>query len=469
MSKTNNLNDFLTDIADAIRSKKRTTGNINAQDFSNEIKSISSSSSSVSKVEDPTIYDYIVTVLDYDGTIIDKIPIMNGESLTIPTAPTHDNLTSVELIGRQGDINEDRTVGWLYKSSSGSTLLHHFKGTSATIKFVHKSNGVAQLGNDLTIDWGDGATENIPGSEATSDGVNKSYTHTYSDGLKHWIKISGNGWIGFDSQTAGSLENIDEVILGNNCLATHLYAFKNNEQIKNVTYAHFYTYLASEAFSNCKSLKHVSLVEKMTDIGAYAFSNCTSLETIVLPTKITSLGNSAFSGCTSLKTINTQHYVTKLENFCFKDCWSLKHINIENVTSISEHCFNNCYLLEDIIATSATSVLGSAFQNSGLITISLPAATAIGPQAFQNCNRLTSVYLLSDNLESISSYAFMGCSNLSKLVINATTPPTLLNSVFNSTDKLNIYVPDSSVETYKAATNWSQYQSIIKPLSECPE
>lgn len=469
MSKTNNLNDFLTDIADAIRSKKGTTGNINAQDFSNEIKSISSSSSSVSKVEDPTIYDYIVTVLDYDGTIIDKIPIMNGESLTIPTAPTHDNLTSVGLIGSQGDINEDRTVGWLYKSSSGSTLLHHFKGTSATIKFVHKSNGVAELGDNLTIDWGDGATENIPGSEATSEGVNKSYIHTYSDGLKHWIKISGNGWIGFNYQTAGSLENIDEVILGNNCLTTQLYAFKNNDQIKNVTYAYFYTYLASEAFSNCKSLKHVSLTEKMTDIQPYAFSDCTSLETIVLPTKITNLYNSAFSGCTSLKTINTQHYVTELGNHCFDNCWSLKHINIKNVTSISEYCFRNCYLLEDVIATSAESVLGHAFQNSGLITISLPAATAIGPQAFTDCDRLTSVYLSSDSLTSISSYAFKGCSNLSKLVINAATPPTLSNSVFDSTDKLNIYVPDSSVETYKTATNWSQYQTIIKPLSECPE
>lgn len=469
MSKTNNLNDFLTDIADAIRSKKGTTGNINAQDFSNEIKSISTSSSSVSKVEDPTIYDYIVTVLDYDGTIIDKIPIMNGESLTIPTAPTHDNLTSVELIGRQGDINEDRTVGWLYKSSSGSTLLHHFKGTSATIKFVHTSNGVAELGDNLTIDWGDGATENIPGSEATSDGVNKSYTHTYSDGLKHWIKISGNGWIGFDYQAAGSLENIDEVILGNNCFATHSRAFKNNDQIKNVTYSYIYTHLAGEAFSNCKSLKHVSLVENMKTIDAYAFSNCTSLETIVLPTKVTSLGNSAFSGCTSLKTINTQHYVTKLDNFCFDNCWSLKHINIENVTSISEYCFRNCYLLEDVIATSATSVLGSAFRNSGLITISLPAATAIGPQVFTDCKRLTSVYLLSDNLISISSYAFKGCSNLSKLVINATTPPTLSNSVFDSTDKLNIYVPDSSVETYKTATNWSSYASLIKGISEITE
>ena len=41
MANTNNLTDFLTDVADAIRAKKGTTGTINPQDFSDEIASIS--------------------------------------------------------------------------------------------------------------------------------------------------------------------------------------------------------------------------------------------------------------------------------------------------------------------------------------------------------------------------------------------------------------------------------------------
>ena len=32
-----------------------------------------------------------------------------------------------------------------------------------------------------------------------------------------------------------------------------------------------------------------------------------------------------------------------------------------------------------------------------------------------------------------------------------------------------IYVPDNSVDAYKAATNWSQYADRIKPLSEYVE
>ena len=45
MSKENNLTDFLTDVADAIRNKKGTTEKINPQDFSDEIKGIKTSTS----------------------------------------------------------------------------------------------------------------------------------------------------------------------------------------------------------------------------------------------------------------------------------------------------------------------------------------------------------------------------------------------------------------------------------------
>lgn len=43
MAKNDNLTDFLTDVADAIREKKGTTDKINPQEFSNEIKSIKTS------------------------------------------------------------------------------------------------------------------------------------------------------------------------------------------------------------------------------------------------------------------------------------------------------------------------------------------------------------------------------------------------------------------------------------------
>lgn len=43
MSKSNNLRDFLKDVADAIRAKKNTSALINPQNFSDQIRSIKTS------------------------------------------------------------------------------------------------------------------------------------------------------------------------------------------------------------------------------------------------------------------------------------------------------------------------------------------------------------------------------------------------------------------------------------------
>ena len=80
---------------------------------------------------------------------------------------------------------------------------------------------------------------------------------------------------------------------------------------------------------------------------------------------------------------------------------------------------------------------------------------------------------LPNTLTSIGNYAFNDCSALVTFICNATTPPTLASNVFNNTPIASktgtIYVPDASVDAYKAATNWSQYADIIKPLSEYTE
>lgn len=58
MAKNDNLKDFLTDVADAIREKKGTTGLINPQDFSNEISSIQSGQFDGIKVQRDTRVNY---------------------------------------------------------------------------------------------------------------------------------------------------------------------------------------------------------------------------------------------------------------------------------------------------------------------------------------------------------------------------------------------------------------------------
>ena len=69
------------------------------------------------------------------------------------------------------------------------------------------------------------------------------------------------------------------------------------------------------------------------------------------------------------------------------------------------------------------------------------------------------------NVTAINGNTFQGSNNLTTTIIYATTPPTLSQQArlwFRGT----IYVPDDSVEAYRAAAEWSNIASRIVGISE---
>lgn len=127
--------------------------------------------------------------------------------------------------------------------------------------------------------------------------------------------------------------------------------------------------------------------------------------------------------------------------------------------------FNNITTLSSVsIPNSVTTIGGNAFNGcSGLTNITIPdGVTSIGYYVFSNCASLTNI-TIPNGVTSIGDYAFGGCSNLTSMTVEATTPPTLGSNVFLNTYP-TIYVPTESVETYKAATNWSSYASRIQAI-----
>ena len=100
--------------------------------------------------------------------------------------------------------------------------------------------------------------------------------------------------------------------------------------------------------------------------------------------------------------------------------------------------------------------------------------TEIGEGAFQNNTGLTEVSIPA-SVTSIGASAFAGCTNLKSITVYNETPINLSvvsargftrtddSSVFEGVDKETciLYVPEGSVDAYKAAPGWKDFKNIL--------
>ena len=160
---------------------------------------------------------------------------------------------------------------------------------------------------------------------------------------------------------------------------------------------------------------------------------------------------------------------TSISNYAFSNCRSLTSVAFPNATDIGSYAFYDCTGLTSVSFPNATSIGSQAFYScSSLTSVAFPNATRIGDWAFQSCSGLTSVDI--PNATRIDSEAFDSCSSLTTIYVgtNTSTVCTLYNTyAFNNcTNLANIYVPASLVDSYKSATNWSNYADKIKAYEQ---
>lgn len=100
-----------------------------------------------------------------------------------------------------------------------------------------------------------------------------------------------------------------------------------------------------------------------------------------------------------------------------------------------------------------------------LTSVTIPEGVKIiGINAFLSCNALTGIEIPATVIE-IDDSAFAGCGSLASITVLATTPPILGSEAFDSSvEGFAIYVPAESVDTYKAASEWSSYASKIQAI-----
>lgn len=185
--------------------------------------------------------------------------------------------------------------------------------------------------------------------------------------------------------------------------------------------------------------------------------------------------------------------VLKVGRGCFYKCDSLTKAILPKLETIPENCFGGCSNLADCDFTNAKTILQSAFDSAGLTangkTFSFPRVEAVniscfyhfGSTKYKNTtlkmpavkqmtassrNLYMSCVDLGPNLNLVCE-CFIGGDFLKTVILRATTPPeTKSSTIFgNMLNGYVIYVPDASIDAYKAATNWGAYADHFQPLS----
>ena len=235
------------------------------------------------------------------------------------------------------------------------------------------------------------------------------------------------------------------------------------------------TQIGPYAFYRLSWLKLPQLPKNIQSIGEYAFYGCNMYFALAeLPESITSIAGYAFYNCQNTPLQNLPSQLTVIKENCFYSCNKMTISKLpEKLTSIEKYGFYNCTSITiSKLPEGLTSIQQSAFAKCNSITIKeLPIGIkTIEPYCFQECSSIPSFKVLGD-VTSIGNYAFNKCSALQYIQFpNVTSVPTLGTSVFASTPiesrTGHIYVPNTLVDSFKSATNWSAYASQIKPISE---
>lgn len=168
----------------------------------------------------------------------------------------------------------------------------------------------------------------------------------------------------------------------------------------------------------------------VTSIGAHAFDNCAKLTSYALPPRLESIGERAFYGADNVVLTS--------------------NVFPSSLVSIGSYAFYEC-----------AKMLGATYPRAKL-DLSNTQITRLETNTFYAAH-VTEMDLPS-TLHYIALRVFGSTPEIVTLTCRAVTPPTLASSsVFNSR-LTNIYVPSASVDTYKTATNWSTYASIISAI-----
>ncbi len=149
------------------------------------------------------------------------------------------------------------------------------------------------------------------------------------------------------------------------------------------------------------------------------------ITSVVVSPGVTSIGNLAFTRFSKLIHVDIADSVVSIGEGVFSECDSLTNITVpQSVTYIGVNAFNSCTNLSSITLSTnnITSIRSHTFSGcSKLSSIVIPdGVTSIQSGAFFNCTKLTSI-TIPGSVTSIGSNVFTGCTSLNDISYSGTS------------------------------------------------
>ena len=427
MTISDELTKLNTNLANSYTAISDKGGTIPAsQNFDNLATAIDSIPSGSSDSNE----EFLVRVIDYDGTIIKQAYLNIGDTFTLPTPPTHTGLvfqswSSPENITNNTVtvVDNDIIIGATYTTVSGHNEIEIVLDTTTGLTISTSLSG--------SIDWGDGNTETGSGE----------ITHTYSD---YGTYIIANDF------TAPPL------ITGNDIFAVKGYhlAVAGDYVTPSQVGTHALKYITIAEGTNLGNLTEllvpcVIYPPGTTSITLRGSSGKNAIRYIVIPNTVTSLSGN-FNRYHTLKYLNLPNSIISAPNLYsisssngFYQTAVKDYATISGITTIPLTAFTQAFLLEKLILREGITTLDNG-------NTALGSSQLFSLKYIKFPSTIETVSGLPPTAQYETVYDFSSCSSI----------PTL-SAITTISSGAKIKVPQSLYNDWIVATNWSTYAGYI--------